>query len=60
MLFLVTALLRGFKPWSRFQFMEITGGGVNRKAIFISSMIRVVTFVTLENIENGGFQQPLI
>jgi len=40
--------------------MEITGGGVNRKAIFISSAIRVVTFVTLENIENGGFQQPLI
>jgi len=35
MLFLVTALLRGFKPWSHFQFMEIMGGGVNRKAIFI-------------------------
>jgi len=35
MLFLVTAFLRGFKPWLCFQFMEIMGGGVSRKAIFI-------------------------
>lgn len=35
MLFLVITLLRGFKPWLRFQFMVIMGGGVNRKAVFV-------------------------